>query len=573
MRSVWCWTLLALLSVAVVAAANDELVNAARAQDAAAVRTLLERGADADTRAPDGATALAWAAHWDDLSIANLLVQAGADVDASNDLGVGPLFLACENGSTAMAELLLRAKADANARRLNGQTALMMCAREGNVNAVKALLTYDASVNAVEPQREQTALMWAADQDHVDVVQALLQAGADIDARSHGGYTPLLFAARVGALDTARLLLSKGANINDIVTPAPQQAPVSPGPYGDPATGSGATALMVATVCGHWDMARFLLEEGADPNAGTAGFTALHWAAGEWETDIAGPFGASGYQWIAALRPDKLRFVQTLVRHGADVNARLTKAPPRLAFSLGSALRIAGATPFVLAAKAGDVAIMRTLVAAGADPMLTTEDKTTALMTAAGFGRVVGESNVVPSAAKAAVQFALELGIDIHATNVAGETALHGAAYDGADEVVQLLVDMGAEVNVHNRSWGYTPLAIAERFSGPSTGANTVSRPGTAALLRELGGDTTVEFEGTIITTIRGCLASMVRVRPTLLNGSAYGTAHAVTTSAGTEFINGGCADLDEGVTVALKGTRQVDSSILASELVVGKGK
>ena len=573
MRSVWGWTLLVLLSVASVAAGNDELVNATRAQDAAAVRALLEGGADVDTRVPDGATALSWAAHWDDLSIADLLVRAGSDVNASNDLGVGPLVLACENGSTAMVELLLRAKADANIRRMNGQTVLMMCARAGNANAVEALLTHGASVNAVEPQRGQTALMWAADQDHVDVVQALLQAGADIHARSHGGYTSVLFAARVGALDAARLLLAEGANVNDLVTPTAPEPSVSAGPYGDPAVGSGATALLVATVSGHWDLARFLLEEGADPNAGTAGFTALHWAAGEWETDISGPFGAAGYQWIAALRPDKLTFVQTLLRHGADVNARLTKAPPRLAFSLGSALGAAGATPLILAAKAGDVAIMRSLVEAGADPKLTTDDETTALMTAAGIGRVIGESNVTPSAAKEAVQFALELDIDVHAANVAGETALHGAAYDGADEVVQLLVDKGAEVNVHNRSWGYTPLAIAERFSGPSTGANTVSHPSTAALLQELGGDKTVEFEGTIIATFSGCPASMVSVRATLADGSVYRTAHTVTTGAGTTFINGGCADLEEGTTIALKGTRQVDSSILISELVVTKGK
>src|SRR5262249_7754347 len=155
--------------------------------------------------------------------------------------------------------------------------------------------------------------------------------------------------------------------------------------------------------------------------------------------------------------PGKLGFVKTLLAHGADVNARVTKAPPSLSFSLGSALNPVGATPLLLAANAGEPAIMRALIAAGADPRATTSANTTLLMAAAGLGRIVGESTVTPEASLEAAKIALELGADVRAVNDAGETALHGAAYFGMDPVVQLLVDRGAQVNARNKTYGYTP--------------------------------------------------------------------------------------------------------------------
>jgi ankyrin repeat protein len=210
---------------------------------------------DVNARQPDGATALHWAAHWDDLEAADLLIHAGANVNAANDLAVTPLALSCENGNTAMVDKLLQAGAYPNAAVETGETALMTASRGGSLGAVEALLTRGADVNAKEPSRGQTALMWAVAQQHPAIVRALIEHGADIHARSHvrhvyvnrggrsngeieqGGFTPLLFAARQGDINSAELLLAAGANVNET---APD----------------GTSALVVAAHSGHGRFAR-----------------------------------------------------------------------------------------------------------------------------------------------------------------------------------------------------------------------------------------------------------------------------------------------------------------------------
>ncbi len=127
------------------------LVEAAQQQGVGAVRTLLAQGTSVDAPQADGATALAWAAHWDDRPVADLLIEAGADVNASNDLGVTPLMLACTNGSAGMVEALLEAGADPNLARPTGETALIMASRTGNVAVVRRLVSRGANVNAGRP--------------------------------------------------------------------------------------------------------------------------------------------------------------------------------------------------------------------------------------------------------------------------------------------------------------------------------------------------------------------------------------------------------------------------------------
>ena len=561
---------LLVLSVAhaVAGGGAQGVVGAAKDRDHAAVRALLQQGVDVNGPAADGSTALAWAAHWNDLETADVLIRAGADVNAANDYGVRPVALACTNGSAAMVERLVAAGADPNAARLTGGTALMTCARTGNPDAIRTLLAAGADVNAREPRRGQTALMWAADQNHADATQVLIEAGAELAARSQEGYTPLIFAARAGGREVVQILLARGANVNDVV--APTAAPTSSrGGYGAryDTSSPGASALLVATVRGHWDVARLLLQQGADPNAQGAGYTALHWAVGEWESDLTGPFGAVGYDWVAGLQPGKHEFVKALLAHGADPNARITALPPRLAFTI-SAPQVRTGTPFMLAARAGDVAIMQALLAAGADPLLTMDDHTTALMTAAGLGRTVGESRVTPHAALEATRLALEVGHDVNAANDAGETALHGAAYAGAEEVVQFLVDRGARVNARNKTHGYTPLTIAEGFVGANTGGNTFRHLGAAAVLRALGGEEGVEFEGPITRLlVSDCPSSTVLVMPPAMGVPRPGRGHVVQTRDTTHFENGRCADLQEGVTVAVTGIRQIDYSIAVSKI------
>ena len=215
---------------------NSEIVDAVRQGNLTGLVQLLDAGTDADTPQGDGATALHWAAHRDDIDAARALIKAGATVTVANELGATPLWLASGAGSAEMVELLLDAGANPNVRLRMGETPLMSAARTGSVAVVEQLLAYGADVNAAEADRQQTALMWAVAQEHSAVVRVLLEHGADIHARtmiwnqlentagntnpvgnflmSHGGATPLLFAARNGDVETAAVLVDAGAHVN-----------------------------------------------------------------------------------------------------------------------------------------------------------------------------------------------------------------------------------------------------------------------------------------------------------------------------------------------------------------------
>ncbi|MYD70837.1 MAG: hypothetical protein F4W89_08875 [Acidobacteria bacterium] len=458
------------------AASGTPLIEAVKAEDAAAVEALLEASADANAAAPDGATPLHWAAYRDVVSLSSLLIDAGAAVDAANDYGVTPLALACENGSDAMVAQLLDAGADPNLARMTGETPLMTCARTGRLETVEALLTAGADPNAAEMARGQTALMWAAGQAHADVARALIDAGADVHARSQGGFTPLLIAARVDAPALAGLLVEAGADVNA-------------------ASPDGVTPLIVATLRGHTDLAIHLLEEGADPNAAATGYTVLHWVSGSWHTELTGDLRGivtdRDNEWASlnGVGSGRLPLVEALLAHGADPNVRLAEHPPQFGFaSQRFRVSLTGATPFLLAAMDARVEVMRALVDAGADTTLATEEGTTPLMVASGLGQVPAETRVREADSIAAVEYLLGLGADVHAVNAIGRSALHGAAHIRSDTLVQMLFDHGAEVNVADVR-GITPLMIAE-------GGGHILLPGlgggsTADLLRALGSEAT----------------------------------------------------------------------------------
>lgn len=341
-------------SSSALAAVGDDprLVDAARARDVTRVEALIKERAPIDGRQPDGATALHWAAHWDEDAIAERLLKAGADVHAENELGVTPLDLACTNGSASMVRRLIAGGARVDhVVGTSGVTALMTCARTGSAPAVQALLERGAPVNAAESFKGQTALMWAIAERHHDVVRLLIAHGADVRGKSTGGFTPLLFAAQRGDAAIADQILEAGASIDG------------------PGT-ADMTALLVAVESGHAPLVTHLLKRGADVNGMTAGRTALHAAIQAGRADIA----------------------TDLLTHGADVNARLKSRLPRVAGELtGGPLSMVGATPFWLAAKFGDLRLMRLLAKHGADATAVSQDKTTPLMVAAGVGWVDGQ--------------------------------------------------------------------------------------------------------------------------------------------------------------------------------------
>ena len=334
---------LLVFALAATATGDSRLVDAARNRDHRALRALLNQRADVNGRADDGATALLWAAHWNDLDAADLLIRAGADANAANDLRITPLSLACTNGSAPLVERLVTAGANPNTPIATGETPIMTCAASGSADAVRTLIARGADVNVKEPVQNQTALMWAASQRHPAVVKALVEHGADLRARTRKGFTALHFAAREGDIESARLLLAAGLDVNIASQPESQPAPAggrgepgaayrgggparSGGPSFEATVSAGSTPLLVATVRAQVPLALFLLEQGADPNAQGAGFTPLHWAAGTWESGEANPvFGFTDAMSGIPDRDAKVRLVKALLERGAKPNARMTQ--------------------------------------------------------------------------------------------------------------------------------------------------------------------------------------------------------------------------------------------------------
>ena len=216
------------------------LVEAVKQGNHEAVRALLARGDVVNQPEPDGTTALHWAVRASDAEAVTLLLRAGAKVSAPNRYGVKPLTLAAINGDAGIIEQLLKAGADPNTATAEGETVLLTASRTGNVAAVKALIAHGANVNAREHWLGETALMWAAAENHADAVRTLVAAGADPNARSdvqdapvlefprsggpnapfpRGGWTPLMYAARDGAIDAARALAELGANLDLTAVP------------------------------------------------------------------------------------------------------------------------------------------------------------------------------------------------------------------------------------------------------------------------------------------------------------------------------------------------------------------
>jgi ankyrin repeat protein len=483
------WGVVSLATVVCMAAAAPDLrlVDAAKEQDRARVQALLKLRVDVNAPQADGATALHWAAHWGDLHTTDLLIRAGANANAKTDLGVTPLVLACTVGNAAVIERLLAGGADPNLALATGETPLMRAARTGNTSVVKALLFRGIDVNTKEPTRGQTALMWAAGEGHSDVVRAMLEAGADVNARSTSGYTPLLFATWKGDLPTVKALLTGGANINQ-------------------ASSNGVTPLLMSATRGFLPQAEFLLDQGADVNNAEAGYTVLHWATGIWDSELTVPYSgvlsdsADAKLWLSTggiHEPEKLEFVRKLVGRGADIHAQMTKNPLRVGGGGGSAVsggvvgNMAGATPFYLAAQSADVALMRFLKDAGADPTMRKKDGKTPLMAATGIGREQGTSFQTEAESLESARLLVEYGNDVNAVDEAGDTALHAAAYWGHNSVVQFLAgDMHANVDPKNKA-GFTPFMIATGQGPRKAGANAI-HPDTGALLGTFGADTSV---------------------------------------------------------------------------------
>jgi len=474
----------ALTGIAYGAGVGADAANAAQSRDTDALKTLVKQRADVNAAQPDGTTALHWAAHWNDAEAVTLLLRAGANAKAVNRYGATPLSEAVVSGSAAMIEALLAAGASAKTvASENGETVLMTASRSGNVDAVRILLDRGADVNAKETYKGQTALMWAASERHPEVVKLLMAHGADWKVRSvdretkpprlsaassispiaRGGFTALLFSAREGDIDSAKAMLDAGVDIN----------------YGDI---DNTTALVVGIMNKQFSYAKFLLDRGADVNVVDAGGrTALYAIVDIRNEDWSTLPNRKGEDSLPSLE-----ILKAILARNPNVDAALTRPlPGRSGMDSGDTSLGAGSTPLMRAARSGDAAAMRLLLAKGANAKLTTRDGNTALLFAAGVGYRDKNTRGTEAEAVEAVKVALEAGLDLSTENTRGETALSGAAGRGADLIVQFLVDHGAKINAKSKQ-GYTPVDFA--MGKAVVGQLPVPHDSTVALLKKLGG-------------------------------------------------------------------------------------
>ena len=482
--------LVALLSVASLSAGRSEspLSEAIQAGNREEIQKLLKDPAAGKAAEADGTTPLHWAVRADDVETSKALLKAGANASAANRYGVTPLSLAAVNGNVALIEALLSAGASANSIVSKGQTVLMTAARTGNPAAVRVLIEGGADVNARESQLGETALMWAASENHAEVVTLLASRGADVNARSstiqfpkdrfglegvltilpHGNWSPLMYAARDGGVDAARALAKAGADINAT----------------DP---DGTTALIFAIMNAHYDTANAILEAGADPNiVDKAGMAALYAAVDM--SSLGEVYGMPPRKVNDTLKPADL--ISRLIAKGAVVDARLTSATLQRNHTPGEGQLGAGTTPLMRAARNGDYAAMKILLAAGADPTLKQPRGTTALMMASGLGRGLGvfaKDYGTEADLRQAVELLVERNVDVNASTDDGITAIHLAAQGGLDSIITVLAKAGARLDVKDKR-GRTPVDMAMGVGGRGrAGGPPPVYERTAKLLKELG--------------------------------------------------------------------------------------
>jgi uncharacterized protein len=443
-----------LLVAAAYAGVKPEVADAAMHGDKVALRALLQDKADVNAPQTDGSTALHWAVRADDFEMTELLLAAGAHVSTANDSGATPMLLATMNGSAAMIELLLKAGADPNgALSASGNTPLMMAARTGKVDAAKLLLDHGAQVNSKESWGGTTALMWAASERHPEVVKLLVERGADVNAKSSfvpsasgrgfegtapvvaksnqtpeefasGWMTPLMFAAREDDLESARVLIQAGADVNAV-------------------GGDGKDALGLALFNGSYDVASLLIDSHANVNhADAQRFTPLFWAVDRRNMETA-----PNFPWMVTTDP--LPLIRKLLDAGANPNA-LVNNTPRARMREGSP-RIVFATALMRAAFAGDLELVKLLLAHGADPHVQSSDRETTLMAACGLAFINGYHRQKPPAERLeVVKLLVGLGEDVNHADSYGITSLMAAANLGDINIVRYLIGQGADLGAHD---------------------------------------------------------------------------------------------------------------------------
>ena len=460
------------------------VVDAARADDLPAIRNLIKEHADVNAAANDGATALLWAAYHSNAEMTKVLLAAGAAVDTANHYGVTPLLQASRNGDAEVIRALLDAGANPTRWHPEGETPLMAASRTGKVDAVNLLLARGSFVNAQDPFQEETALMWASAEGHLEAVKALLAAGADPNLKAHvstlterknadhpsGGFTALMFAVRDGHEEVAKALIQGGADLK--LTNA-----------------DGATATIVAIVNDRFDLAKELLDLGADPNDGSLYFAVdMHDAT----TDMRAHDGSR----MQPDHPNKLTsldLVKALLDLKADVNKSFVGALHSTTLCCGESIN---SSPFYRAATAADVEVLKLMLTHGAKIEWSPSEikpkdgkrgrpnpnvGRTPLMAALkggngapiaggpGFTRI-GPPQYRESGIRdplEALKLLLAAGADPNAKAQDGSTPLHQAVDEEQVPIIRALAAAGAKLDAVNKD-NLTPLLLAEKPKKPN---------------------------------------------------------------------------------------------------------
>jgi ankyrin repeat protein len=465
------------------------------------VDALLKAGANPKAASREGSTPLWLASVNGDAGIVEALLKAGADPNEKLPLGRTPLMEASRTGKVEAMKALIDHGADVNAKEsLRGTTALMWAADEGHAAAIELLIQHGAEIAARSDPAERgrgPALGKSNDPRRAVAAQgAALAAGNALDlsqlsslrgdpngiggagrggrggqgaatptapggrgrggqaagrgqaadqddafvaafgrrgqqaVKDGGGLTPLVYATLSNDLDSVKALLAAGADVNQT-------------------TGYGWSPLLVATQNRYYKLGAYLLEHGANVNlSNKGGWTPLYLATDNRNIE-------SGDYPVRKPDMDHLDYIKLLLDKGANVNARMKDSTETRTVFTNQWLDENGATAFLRASQSGDIELMKLLLAHGADPKIDTTLHVTALQVAAGIGWVEGITyEWSPKATFEACKMLVDLGLDVNAQADTGRTALHGAAHKGRTDVIQLLVDHGAKLDV--RDYGNT---------------------------------------------------------------------------------------------------------------------
>src|SRR5690349_14946537 len=376
-------------------AQKSSLADLIQAGNRKAALDQIRAGADVNAAQPDGTRPIHWAVYRVDYELIDALIAKKAKVDVANEFGSYPLTEAIKLADARMVKTLLAAGAGPESPNPDGETALMLAIKTGELPIVEMLIKAGANVNVVEKFHNQTPLMYAAaaGRNAGEMVKLLLSKDASVTPRALysdwpsqitsepraqyrpvGGLTAMLYAARSGCYECVDALIKAGANV-DLPTP------------------EGVTPLMDALDNDHNEVAKLLLDRGANPNVWDWwGRTALYIAIDRKEAAGAGGGGRGGVPGAggrggrggggrgggapapargAGPAVSSMDIINALLAANVDPNAELNMHRPSRGGNSGrfiENLRSTGATPLSRAVEGGDVEVARVLLNKGADP-------------------------------------------------------------------------------------------------------------------------------------------------------------------------------------------------------------